>query len=420
MATVHIIGAGMAGLGAAVALTQAGRAVAVWEAAPRAGGRCRSYHDTRLGCVIDNGNHLVLSGNTAVQSYLAAIGAADRLVGPAAACVPFRDDRNGRRWAVRPNCGRVPWWLLVPNRAVPGFGLRDLRAAMRLLHAGPDATLGQILPAGRSYAAFWEPLVLAVMNAPVAEAAARPMARVVRETFGRGGAACRPLVARRSLADTFVNPAVDWLQTHGARVSTGRRLRGVERDPDGRVRTLRLDGADPVTLGTDDRVILAVPPAAARDLAPELAVPEDDAPIVNVHFRFDRPLPLPCPDVPLIGLVGTTAQWAFVRDDLISVTVSAADALVDAAADRIVACIWPEIARAFTLDPTETPPVRVVKERRATFRQTPANQYRRPAWDTLGRHLLLAGDWTDTGLPATIEGSLRSGKQAAAMVSTGG
>ncbi|MCA8933314.1 MAG: hydroxysqualene dehydroxylase HpnE [Rhodospirillaceae bacterium] len=416
MARTHVIGAGMAGLGAAVALVQAGRAVTLWEAAPRAGGRCRSHHDAKLGCVIDNGNHLVLSGNGAVADYLATIGAADRLVGPAEACVPFVDIRSGRRWAVRPNRGRLPWWLFSAGRRPPGFGWADVAASLRVLRAGPGATLGELLPAGPTRAGFWEPLVLAVMNAPLAEAAARPMAAVLRETFGRGGAACRPLVARTSLADTFVDPAISWLSARGAEVHFGRRIQGLERDGDGAVSALRLDGGEAVALDPGDSAILAVPPWIARTLLPDCPVPEGDSAIVNVHFRLDGAVPEPVPGVPLVGLVGAIAHWVFLRGDIASVTISAADDLADTAAEAIIATVWPEVAAALGLDATaDVPPARVVKERRATFRQTPANQALRPPAERYGRRLLLAGDWTDTGLPATIEGSLRSGRRAAAL-----
>ena len=411
---VHVIGAGMAGLAAAVHAQAAGRMVHVWDAAPQAGGRCRSYRDPQLDCVIDNGNHLVLSGNTAIARLLAITGASDRLVGPAQPCVPFHDGPSGRSWAVRPNVGRMPWWVLRPNRRPPGFGFADIRAAIGMLRAGPAATLAPFLPQGRTRAAFWDPLILAVMNAPAALAAARPMAQVLRETFGRGGAASRPLVARTSLADTFVDPAVDWLQARGAQVTLGRRIRALDRDGDGAVRSLQPEGGDLVAIGTQDRVILAVPPAIAASLVPDCPVPVGDTPIVNVHFLLNAAPQNPAGDAPLIGLVGTTAHWVFLRDRIASVTISAADALVGQTADAIIHQVWPEVASALALPGGQTPPpARVVKEKRATFLQTPANQALRPDTARFGRRLVLAGDWTDTGLPATIEGSVRSGEKAA-------
>ena len=117
MATVHVIGAGMAGLSCAVELVKARQRVVLWEAAAQAGGRCRSFHDATLDRTIDNGNHLILGANPAVFAYLETIGARDGLVGQARAAFPFVDLRTGERWTVRPNAGPLPWWIMAPRAA---------------------------------------------------------------------------------------------------------------------------------------------------------------------------------------------------------------------------------------------------------------------------------------------------------------
>ena len=123
--TVHIIGAGLAGLSAAVRLASLGRTVVVHEATAFAGGRCRSYHDASVGMTIDNGNHLLLSGNRAALDYLRSIGAEHRLVGPAKAEFSFVDLTSGERWTLRFNDGPVPFWIFDPSRRVPGTRVLD-------------------------------------------------------------------------------------------------------------------------------------------------------------------------------------------------------------------------------------------------------------------------------------------------------
>src|SRR5262249_24418630 len=122
---IHVIGAGLAGLAAALRLQDGGATIVIHEATDHAGGRCRSYYEPGLETRIDNGNHLLLSGNHAALDYLRRIGAQDKLTGPTRAEFDFADLKTGQRWRLRPNEGRLPWWMLVPSRRVPGSHLGD-------------------------------------------------------------------------------------------------------------------------------------------------------------------------------------------------------------------------------------------------------------------------------------------------------
>ena len=128
----HIVGAGLAGLAAAIKLSQAGQRVVLHEAAPHAGGRCRSYFDRTLNATIDNGNHLVLSGNRDTLAYVQAIGAQDQLVGPDRAIFPFFDLASGERWNVNLSMGKIPIWIFDAGRRPPGTRPQDFLALLRL------------------------------------------------------------------------------------------------------------------------------------------------------------------------------------------------------------------------------------------------------------------------------------------------
>ncbi len=411
---VHIIGAGLAGLAAAVRLADSSAPIRLYEAAPRGGGRCRSYHDPQLGCVIDNGNHLLMSGNHAVLAYLEAIGARDRLAGPSSAAYPFLDVQTGAHWTLQPSRGRIPWWLFDARRRVPGTTPGSYLSALKLLQAGPGDTVADVIPPGSPlYRNFWEPLTVAALNTAPEQAAAILMRPVLRETFLKGADACRPLIARDSLADTLVDPAVSHLAVHGAEIRFGARVRGLSFAHD-RVTHIETDDG-PVSIAPDDAVIVAVPAWIAETLVPGLSVPPPGEAIVNVHYRLPRAFAAPG-KVTITGVIGGLAQWVFIRGDLASVTISAAGAVTDEAAEIIATRCWADVARVLGEPAMAEPPARVIKEKRATFAQTPAAIARRPQTQSRFSNLLLAGDWTATGLPATIEGAVRSGFNAAAAI----
>lgn len=414
MGIVHILGAGIAGLAAAVRLVKIGRRVEIYEAASHAGGRCRSFFDETVGRVIDNGNHLLLSGNRAAMAYLTEIGSIDTLLVPPRAAFPFVELPTGRRWVVRPNAGPIPWWILNPAARVPDTTPGDYLAAWRLARAGPEARVADCFDTDRPlFKRFWQPLAVAVLNATAEEAAARPLWLIIAETFAKGEAACRPCIARTGLSQSFVDPAVRFLEAAGAGIHFNHRLRAISLSS-GRARSLDF-GETRVALGADDHAVLALPPARVAELLPGTTVPEDTRAIVNAHFRLDGPT-RPPDEVPFLGLVGSVAQWLFVRGNVVSVTVSAADALAEEAPEKIATMLWADISQALELPLKPEPLARIVKEKRATFAQTPEGIARRPGTRTAWANLLLAGDWTDTGLPATIEGAVRSGHAAARVI----
>jgi squalene-associated FAD-dependent desaturase len=407
---VHVIGAGLAGLAAAVALAAKGWRVALYESGRHAGGRCRSYHDPELDARLDNGNHLLLSGNRSALAYLHLIDALGTFAPPGEAAFPFLDLATGERWTLRPNAGALPWWVLLPGRRVAGTRARDYLALRRLRAAGADDTIAECFdPRSPLYRRLLQPVAVAALNTAAEAGSARLFRQVLDETLGRGAAACRPLLPRDGLSESLVDPALAMLRATGAEIRFGARLRAL-RCVRGRVAELDFDSGL-IDVATD-QVVLAVPATAASRLVPELVVPDDHAPIVNAHYRIAAPAGAP----PFIGLVGGTAEWVFAKRGVLSVTVSAADRLVDRPADELAALLWRDVVPAFRLPEQPAPPWRIVKERRATFRATPVQLKKRPATRTRWNNLLLAGDYVDTGLPATIEGAIRSGLAAAEAI----
>jgi squalene-associated FAD-dependent desaturase len=408
--TVHIIGAGISGLSAAVRLANANYLVHVHEATQQAGGRCRSYFDAATNLTIDNGNHLLLSGNHHAVAYARSIGTEAGLVGPKRAQFPFVDLTTGQRWQLDLGDGRLPLWIFDKARRVPDTGLLDYLALMPLIWAGQSKLVGDAIPCqGTLYQRLVQPLLLAALNVDPPEGSAGLAGAIVRETLLAGGIACRPLIAREGLSAVLVEPAIKLLQGKGASIQFGHELRSFGISADG-IGELKF-GDDTVAVEPGDAVVLAVPPRPAAALLPGLKTPTKFRAIVNAHFRFDPPAGMP----PILGVVGGLVEWLFAFPQRLSITISGADRLVDLPREELAQAIWRDICKAAGIV-ADLPPWQIVRERRATFEATPEQNALRPGASTDRKNLFLAGDWTDTGLPATIEGSVRSGNRAADLV----
>ncbi len=415
--TAHIIGAGISGLSAAVRLSNVGFAVHVHEATQQAGGRCRSYYDAATDLVIDNGNHLMLSGNRHARAYARSIGSEAGLAGPERARFDFMDMASGERWTLDLGNGRVSTWLFDAARRVPGTGVVDYLKLAPLVWAGTAARVGDTVACkGELYRRLVHPLLLAALNVDPPDGSAGLAGAIVRETLLAGGQACRPLIAREGLSAVLVDPALALLRARGADIRFGHELRKVQA-ANGAVTALDF-GEDTAAVAPGDVIVLAVPPRAAASIVPGLTGPVKFRAIVNAHFRHDPPADQPA----LMGVIGGLVEWLFAFPQRLSVTISDADRLVNAPREELARDIWRDVCKAARLgaDVAEgpLPPWQIVRERRATFEATPEQHRLRPGTRTEWKNLFLAGDWTDTGLPATIEGSVRSGDRAADLALT--
>jgi squalene-associated FAD-dependent desaturase len=410
--TVHIVGAGLAGLAAAVGLVGTGREIVIHELAPHAGGRCRSYFEPALGLTIDNGNHLLLSANNAALDFLKTIGSEEKLARSDEAAFAFADIATGERWVLRPNKGRLPWWIFFKSRRVPGTHVIDYLSVRRLLHPQRDLSIADLMQCdGPLYKRLWRPLFLAALNTEPSEASAFLAGAVLRDTLARGGRACRPLVALGGLGPAFIDPALSYLERHGVVLRFRHQLRRLVL-ADETISTLDF-GEDAVSLAPGEAVILAVPAPVAPLLLPGLRAPKAFRAIVNVHFKRKPPRSLPA----ITGIINGTAEWLFAFPERLSATISAADRWIGAPREALAVEVWKDLVKLTDL-PETLPPWHIIKERRATFAALPKENANRPRSQTRWQNLFLAGDWTATELPATIEGAVRSGNEAARLVRT--
>ena len=359
--TVYVIGAGMAGLSAAYTLTQAGASVAVYESAARVGGRCHSFFDKQLNALIDNGTHLMLGANTALLKMLSA-------------CPTKTPLKNiGNTFTFYQKDG-TPFQI---DTAKPLPALKHLRKLYPLLCES-------------------------VMNTPAKQADTMMFLKTAMKCFGKRNGEI--FLAYPSLADSVVNPLVNFLKNKNVPMFFGKTLNKIEKDK------LTFSDQTEIPLTDKDAVILAVLPSAAARLINNVASLPCQ-PIANIHFKTDVLLPN---GLPVVGLVGFTGHWVFSKNGVLSVTISAAEELLKKhPAEELANIVWRELQSVLKTD-APLPPYRVIIEQRATLLQTKAVDSRRPS--ALSDSIVLAGDYTKTGFPCTIEGAVRSGITAAEAV----
>jgi hydroxysqualene dehydroxylase len=449
MDEVVIIGGGFAGLSAGVALAEAGRRVRLLEQKRYLGGRARSFVDPATGSVVDNGQHLMMGCYHATRRFLTAIGTLDRVAFQPDLRVPFVEPGRG---VTTLECPRwpAPWHLLFGVLASDSFSagekLEVARLGRRLDPRQPRETdraagdkgghrftveewLAGLGQSERLRRYFWDLLSIAAMNEDPRRASAALFERVLRLALFQSPEDSCLGIPRVGLSECYTQAASDFITTRGGRVEVGRSVSSLLVRPDG------VGGApvcEGVALSDGERietraVLSAVPWHAFLLLLPEEQVRAQPffskirilrpAPIISIYLWFDRPIT----DLDFVGLRGTTIQWLFNKSKIygssghgVSLVLSGAHEHVDRSKEELVALASEDLARLFpAVQGAKLLHALVIKERLATFSPSVESQDGRPPTRTPVRGLFLAGDWTDTGLPATIEGAVQSGYTAA-------
>jgi hydroxysqualene dehydroxylase len=444
---VIVIGAGFAGLSAAVTLAGRGARVLVLEARPQLGGRATAFRDRETGELVDNGQHVLFGCYRATLALLREIGASDRVrMQPSLELVCY--DAEGRRSVLR--CPKLPpplqlvagvlGWASIPW----GDRLRVLRVAPAILRARRQVRSSgraEVAPPGASVQAWldhhgqgrvlqewlWHPLAVAALNQLPEHASADAFVRILAEMFGRDRSAAAVVLPTRPLHEMYAEPARAYIVARGGTVRTSALARvGVKQ---GRVAAVDVRGERFAAA----HVVAAVPwfslatlfaPQPPGELAGVLAAAGgmDPMPIVTVNLWYDRPIL----EEAFAGLPGRTMQWVFDKRVAFGETASHLS-LVSSGATAIVGLANRELADLAAREVEASLPAArgvwpvratVVREKQATFSLAPG-QPARPGPCTAVAGLVLAGDWTDTGLPATIEGAVVSGLRAADIVTAG-
>jgi len=434
MQTLIVIGGGVAGISAAMHAAKSGARVVLVEERPYLGGRARSFVDRTTGDVIDNGQHLMMGCYTSFLEMSHELGAADFFIKQRALRVRFVDV-DGTSDLL--DAGLLPGKYgvalgILRLRKIP---LRDRLSALRFamsLQMGRVASSGctcmEMLTRERQsplmIERFWEPIVLATLNAQLEEADAGLLVTVLGMAFFGDADASKLYLPSRGLS-VFTDPLPEWLSARGGTVLLSTSVDALHWNGE-RVTSVTLSTGEVLDV---DNVVCAIPPRPLQRLLeaspgisyrpPQLAF----SPIVSVYLWYDKQWMTDA----FAAMLGVNIQWVFNRRAItkadaavvdaypghVALTVSAGDHMVDLPSEDIVALCERELRAAFaSMSGATLLHSRVIKERQATLLATPASNADRPSHVRIG-NITLAGDWTQTGLPATLEGAARSGYDAA-------
>lgn len=448
-----VIGGGVAGFSAATALAEAGARVLLLEARPGLGGRATAFTDPETGERVDNGQHILMGCYVDTLALLARIDALDRVRWQAGLALTMVDERghesvlklpplpsplhllggvlawDALSWAERLSILRVGA-TLGPAKAGHHMEPEGQNFSSARGSAGTDVSnetvrewLTRLGQAPRLCELFWEPLALAALNQSIDQAAASYFVGILERMFGPDPSSAALVMPVVPLDELYAEPARAWLEARGHEVRVNAPARVVVEGD--RVTGVRVRGeqiAAPVVVSTVPwhalGAVFEEPPAAlAGTIANATAL--GSLPIVTVNLWFDRPVMHEA----LIGLPGRAFQWVFDRRAIVggasshlSMVSSGAEAIVSMGNDELIALALADVRAA--LPAARSAVVRkglAVREKRSTFSLAP-DAPPRPQTETAIAGFVLAGDWIDTGLPATIESAAVSGHRAASFV----
>jgi hydroxysqualene dehydroxylase len=443
---IIIIGGGFAGLSAATALAEQGHKVTLLEGRQVLGGRAYSFADPHMGDSVDNGQHLFMGAYHETQNFLRRIGTLDRLVFQENLAVDFAA-AGGRKAKLRCLPLPAPWHLIsgLVRLSTLTWGdrlrmrhiYRGLKEAERNPEAVDQLTVEQWLirwnQSDRARRHLWDLIAIATLNEDPKIASAAPFIAVLKQAFFDGRKNAQLGLSAVGLTDLYVTAAKKYVESRGGSVSTKSPVDRIVIEGNKAIGVQLREG----TRLTADWVITAVTPSALLKLLPPALVQSESvfqkikqlraAPIISLHLWFDREITRRA----FVGLLDTHVQWFFNRSKFIrseghpakghamSLVISGAHAFTDWQDSRLLAMAMEELRRLF-------PKARnaillrsvIIKEHQATLSPTVGSEALRPEARSPISGLLLAGDWTKTGLPATIESACISGHRCAEIITT--
>ncbi len=418
--TILIVGGGWSGLAAAISLVDNGHDVHLIEAAPQLGGRARTVD--WQGMSVDNGQHLMIGAYRQMLDLLEHIGVDTKQVFNRSPVNLSITDPHYPTLSLSAK-GKLPWPLSVANSLVKSAGIRSLFALRRLqsqiptrLQSQQDISvadwLKQSKQSTRLIHQLWEPLCLATLNTPIADASAQLFARVLQDSLMQGKQSADLLIPNVPLGELFPESAARYLTQKGAKISLQTRATEVDIQQ-GKVHGIRIHDGNTIVA---EHVILATYPTHLSSLlAPHIDMPTPQTlPICTVYLQYPEATRL---GQAMLGMSGTLSQWIFDRSQqhpgLMAIVISGPGEHESLDKQSLIDIVSQEVHQLFPHLPAQAQSSFVIREKRATFASTVGIQQQRPNHKTAIEGLWLAGDFVGNDYPATLEGAIISGQDCA-------
>ena len=405
----YIIGAGISGLSSACYAKNNNQNVKLFESSTNAGGRCRSYYDKSLNIEIDNGNHLVLSANENFLDICKLINSSNTIesFGPN---FNFYDLKKKKNWSLQISNKYFPFWILNKKNRVPDTDLKDYLSLLKIFNVNINHSVSDLfLNSGNLYKSFWEPLTLGILNTECENASAFLLTNVIKKSFLKGRDFCQIIQPKKNWNETLITPMLEYLKKNSVFIKYKSILKSLEIN-NNIITKLNFNNNE-ILINKEDKVILCLPPNSLNKIMPQIDLPKEFNTILNIHFKLDKNI-IDLLKFPILGMLNSVTHWVFLKKNYISITISSANKYNDFDSEKIAKLVWNEISQGLGISEINIPNFKVLREKKATYQQSPQNYKLIQEINSLPLNLRLAGDWTEKYLPSTIESSILSGKNS--------
>jgi len=423
MESCIVIGGGIAGLTSAAYLTKQNIKVTLLESSPKLGGRAYSFIEQKSNDVVDNGQHILMGCYSDTINFLKLIGAKENFIYQKSLLINFLT-QAGKLVRLKSFTSFYPFNLIFALLNFKAITFTERLSLLRFVTKLPFIShqklsdknirdwLKEEKQSDTTVKSLWEIIAIGALNTNIDKASAFMFREILMKIFFNGNFASTIILPKNGLSDAYVKNAKKYIESNGGKIKLSSSVKEFIIS-DNKIVGIRI----PEEVYKDfDYVISAIPFHAFNSLYSELFLDEniefEYSSILNIHIWLkNNPM-----KEQFYGLIDSPVHWIFNKGNHINLVISDADYLIDKSAEEIYKMCVGELIKYTDIEESDILQYKVLKEKRATFVPTNKNNYLRPSSKTEIVNLFLAGDWTDTGLPSTIESAVKSGRIAAELI----